>query len=130
MTPQEASAMRATLLDIRARLIAEGDVAVKVERSEPVASAPDEDEAPYVEMGQSIASARNRERANRLMQIDDALRRLGDDPEDFGLCERCSEEIPPRRLELMPFARLCVDCQTAAESGRVGATRKKVTDYR
>lgn len=122
--------MRATLLDIRSRLVAEGDIAVKVERSEPIASATDEDEAPYLEMGQSIASARNKERAERLVQIDGALRRLAEDPDDFGLCERCGEEIPPRRLALMPFARLCVDCQSAAESGRAAATRKKVTDYR
>ena len=94
-----------------------------------MASALDEDDAPYREMGQSIASARNRERAERLDQIDDALRRLRDDPEGYGRCESCDEPIPPRRLALLPFARWCVECQSSRES-RGSPVRKKVTDYR
>lgn len=122
--------MHATLLALRDTLVAEGDVTVKVEQDEPVASAADEDEAPYKEMGQSIASARNRERALRLQQIADALRRLADDPEEFGVCEGCGNDIPARRLELMPYARLCAPCQSAADDKGSRATRKKVTDYR
>lgn len=121
--------MRGTLLDLRARLIAEGDAVVRVEMDGPVPSAADEDEAPYREMGQAIASARNRDRARQIAQIEDALRRLADDPEAFGECESCNEPIPPRRLELMPFARLCASCQGIAETkGR--STRKRVTDFR
>lgn len=120
--------MRQTLLDTHARLLAEGDAVVKLEMDEPVASAADEDEAPYREMGQAIASARNRDRARKLVQIEDALRRLAEDPEAFGECEGCNEPIPPRRLELMPFARLCAACQGAAET-RGRSTRKRVTDF-
>lgn len=129
MTESELAAVRAALEQMRAALLAEGTVEVKVEAAEPVASKVDEDDAPYREMGQSIASARNRERAERMGQIDDALRRLAADPDAFGVCEACEEEIPPRRLALLPFVRLCVACQSARET-RGPAVRKKVTDYR
>lgn len=129
MTPDEAARMRATLLENRARLLAEGAVVVRVESDEPVASAADEDEAPYKEMGQAIASSRNRERAERLARIDDALARLADDPEAFGVCEGCGDDIPPRRLEIMPWARMCAPCQSAAEPAGGRSTRRRVTDY-
>ncbi|TVR72518.1 MAG: conjugal transfer protein TraR [Sphaerobacteraceae bacterium] len=30
---------------------------------------------------------------------------------EFGVCERCGNQIPSGRLEALPFARYCVDCQ-------------------
>jgi DnaK suppressor protein len=29
---------------------------------------------------------------------------------DFGLCESCEDDIPVKRLEAVPWARLCIDC--------------------
>jgi DnaK suppressor protein len=29
----------------------------------------------------------------------------------FGICERCGSEIPIERLEVLPFARYCIECQ-------------------
>lgn len=34
----------------------------------------------------------------------------------YGTCSRCSEEIPPKRLEAMPTATLCIKCKEAEES--------------
>src|SRR5262245_65732053 len=33
----------------------------------------------------------------------------------FGDCERCGESIADKRLEALPFARYCIDCQRLAE---------------
>lgn len=33
----------------------------------------------------------------------------------FGICEECSEEIPPKRLMVLPEARLCANCQAYEE---------------
>ncbi|MFN7920671.1 MAG: TraR/DksA family transcriptional regulator [Bryobacteraceae bacterium] len=38
------------------------------------------------------------------------------DEGSYGVCESCDEPIPARRLKAVPFARLCVHCQEAAES--------------
>ena len=50
-----------------------------------------------------------------LAEIDEALRRLYKDPETFGRCERCGADIEMERLDLVPWARLCLSCQRDAE---------------
>ncbi|HWB78195.1 MAG TPA: TraR/DksA family transcriptional regulator [Nannocystaceae bacterium] len=91
---------------------------------------PDEDAAPHEEMSQVIASNRNRAHAEELREIEAALERLAEDPEAFGVCESCEEEIPARRLELRPWVRLCIDCQEADEREHTPGARKHITDYR
>jgi DnaK suppressor protein len=49
----------------------------------------------------------------RLSEIDSALARLDDG--SYGICADCGKEIPPRRLEVYPFAILCVQCQSMAD---------------
>jgi DnaK suppressor protein len=41
----------------------------------------------------------------------------------YGRCERCEEQIPPKRLDAVPWARMCVSCQSAVElEGHQGRT--------
>lgn len=46
----------------------------------------------------------------RLAAIDGALERL--DQGTYGICSACRSKIPPRRLLALPFASLCVSCQS------------------
>lgn len=48
-----------------------------------------------------------------LAQVKAALERL--DTGKYGSCERCGREISARRLEALPYATLCIDCQEAVE---------------
>jgi DnaK suppressor protein len=48
-----------------------------------------------------------------LRDVLSALRKL--DEGGFGECERCGEEIAEKRLEALPFARYCIDCQRRVE---------------
>jgi RNA polymerase-binding transcription factor DksA len=49
------------------------------------------------------------ERASReLEEIDEALRRLYEEPERFGICENTGEPIALERLELVPWTRTSV----------------------
>ena len=52
----------------------------------------------------------------RLYRIDEALRRLYNDPESFGICANCGREIDFERLEMVPEGTLCIDCQRASEA--------------
>ena len=61
--------------------------------------------------------------------MDTALRKLADNPDEFGLCTECDEPIARKRLQVMPYATLCTECQSARDPRR-GTTRKKLTDYR
>ena len=51
----------------------------------------------------------------RLYEIDEALRRLYREPEKFGTCERCGNQISMERLEVVPEATLCAACQRTVE---------------
>ncbi len=36
----------------------------------------------------------------------------------YGLCEQCEEPIARKRLDIMPWARQCVACQSKSEAAR------------
>jgi DnaK suppressor protein len=57
----------------------------------------------------SLAEQERRE----LLAIERALSKLTSG--SFGLCEDCGEEIPTRRLLVLPEARLCAGCQAYEE---------------
>lgn len=48
-----------------------------------------------------------------LVAIERALAKMSTG--SFGICEDCSEEIPSKRLMVVPEARLCAHCQTYEE---------------
>jgi RNA polymerase-binding transcription factor DksA len=50
-----------------------------------------------------------------LYRIEEALRRLYKDPEGFGICHGCKNDIPFQRLEALPHARYCLDCKLREE---------------
>lgn len=49
-----------------------------------------------------------------------ALRKIDDG--SFGACERCGEAIGEKRLDALPFARYCIDCQRVVEQEERMAT--------
>jgi DnaK suppressor protein len=58
-----------------------------------------------------------RERAEQhLALVDAALARI--DGGTFGTCLRCGRPIAPERLEALPWAAHCIDCQSAIDKGR------------
>ena len=57
------------------------------------------------------------------------------------LCERCSEMIPPRRLEVLPDTRLCLPCSEeiggdyilkshAENLAKAGSLKRNYGDYK
>ena len=51
-----------------------------------------------------------------LRQVDEALYKIRQ--ETYGLCEVCGEVIGERRLEALPFAKLCIACQEEEERAK------------
>lgn len=50
-----------------------------------------------------------------VLQIEAALARM--DAGVYGRCANCGNAIAIRRLEAVPYARFCIDCQELAEKG-------------
>ncbi len=61
------------------------------------------------ELGISLMEMRNRKR----QAIDEALTRLSEGT--YGICAECGIEVSEKRLEAVPFAKLCVRCQSQQE---------------
>ena len=109
-TPLDA---RSVLLDERARLLAElaeGIVAPDAMTYGSQAAA----------ASQVFAQQRDlalRDRADhQLALVDAALARIEDGT--FGSCVRCGQPIAPERLDALPWAPRCIDCQRLADRER------------
>lgn len=57
---------------------------------------------------QSMATAMEQRRKNRIARIQDALRRL--EADDFGFCDDCGAFIGEGRLAVDPIVRRCISC--------------------
>jgi DnaK suppressor protein len=116
---------------MKVEILAEGDEGIDPaeDRAAGVIK-PDEDAQPLAEMNQVIASSRNRNRTEVLARIMAALGRLQSGPDSFGQCTECGEEILPRRLELMPYVELCVECQQARDRPDGPTGRRHLRDFR
>lgn len=53
----------------------------------------------------------------KLRLVDEALDRL--ETGEYGICQRCEEPISPKRLQAIPWAKYCVQCQE-----RIGESQK------
>jgi DnaK suppressor protein len=121
---------RKRLADLKAEMLSEGDIEIEPGRQDATAIAVDDDAQPLVEMSQAIASSRNRNRAQVLARVVAALARLTDSDDAFGLCVECEELIPAKRLDLMPYVELCVECQQAKDGPKRPTGRRHLRDFK
>ena len=63
------------------------------------------------EISSQLAEVESRELAN----IEKALTRMREGT--YGVCESCNNKIPMARLNALPYATHCIECQRAAETG-------------
>ena len=128
MDKETRQELREHLRERRRELMDEGDLRVDPNRDDP-STQPDEDEQPLNEMQQTIISRRNKVRTQELQGIEVALRRLDEEPDEYGRCYDCDEWIPLGRLKLMPWAQRCVQCQSEHSGSPTGHRRRHVTDF-
>ncbi|WP_425397696.1 TraR/DksA family transcriptional regulator [Aeoliella sp.] len=65
------------------------------------------------EISSQLAEVESRELANIERALDSM--RQG----TYGNCEICNAKIPLARLQALPYATMCIDCQRAAENGQL-----------
>ncbi|MCA9153137.1 MAG: TraR/DksA family transcriptional regulator [Pirellulaceae bacterium] len=73
------------------------------------------------EINSQIAEVESRELAN----IDRALEQMREGR--YGICEGCDKGIPMARLQALPYATLCIECQREAE--KAGYTGGRSADW-
>lgn len=66
------------------------------------------------EISSQLAEVESRE----LAHIENALERMR--AGQYGVCEVCSRKIPMARLDALPYATMCIECQRDLERSGVG----------
>ena len=61
-------------------------------------------------LNSQLAEVESRE----LKQIETAIKKMADG--SYGICEMCEKNIPLARLNALPYAALCISCQTKVET--------------
>ena len=79
---------------------------------------PDPADAAAAEGGAIPLDSLNESEQAQVAEIEAALTRL--EHGDYGTCQRCEEEIEPRRLDAVPWARRCFTCETEHEKEHRG----------
>lgn len=69
------------------------------------------------EISSQLAEVESRE----LAQIEGALELMREGK--YGLCEGCEKPIPLARLQALPYAATCIECQREAEKSGLGSGR-------
>ncbi len=65
---------------------------------------------------QAMAQATQRRMKLRLERVHAALERFAEDPEDFGICPACGDDIGLGRLRARPESVFCVGCANIRRS--------------
>ena len=76
-----------------------------------------EEDLVTVSHDESLQLGLNRVFYAQLRLVESALDRL--DSGEYGTCANCGAAISPKRLQAIPWARYCVDCQDTAVTGQV-----------
>jgi RNA polymerase-binding protein DksA len=113
MTADDRSAIRRALTAERTRLLAEIDETITAPG--PMTYGSQAAAASQVFEQQRDLALRDRARTH-LELVDQALVRLDDGT--FGTCLRCGRPIAAERLEALPWAAHCIDCQREIGRGR------------
>lgn len=86
-----------------------------------VAQVKDAEEQSVHDFVQDVELALMEMKSETLAKIDDAMIRL--EAGTYGTCAECGDEIAEARLQAVPFAALCRDCQQREEDIREDETR-------
>lgn len=109
--------LRNLLLEKRREILKEAMEEIKRfqsdENKQLVETVLDDGDLSVVDLSEDISLKQLSSHRENLLKIDTALQKLKEGT--YGICEDCGEEISEKRLEVMPFAIYCRDCQEKQE---------------
>ena len=107
--------VRKRLLEMQKDLIRESNAEITqiLAKDDKFNGVTDDGDIADVACRDSMQAAKYSRHLNQLRAIEEALLRIEEGT--FGICEDCEEKISPGRLNAMPFALRCVECQERYE---------------
>jgi len=113
MDEEQLAEIKAHLLRMREEVLAESERAYAASQTLGKDGVPDIGDMSSNSYNQEILMNLSETQRSRVRDIDAALERM--EQGVYGLCARCEDENPARRLEVRPFSRYCVDCKSEVE---------------
>jgi DnaK suppressor protein len=114
---ERKSALRIALVKRREEIVKEAKSEIskyiRGETRQLVDTALDDGDWSVVDLSEDISLQKLSSHRETLLKIDEALRKLQEGT--YGKCEDCGEEISEERLNVLPFAIYCRDCQEKIE---------------
>lgn len=113
MKVQDVENFKRKLLEMRRDLL--GQVEKKKLYSKEVGEdgIPDSGDVAAYSYSKEVLMGLGENERTKLRLVEEALAKI--DEGVYGVCERCEEAIPVKRLDLLPFTRYCVQCQSELE---------------
>ena len=107
------------LEEIKEKLIAERELLIQKlagnDLSVDDSETPDPVDLAVRNYSKNVMLAVSENESRQLLLINEALERIAD--EEYGICQNCENEINPKRLNAVPWARYCLNCQELQEKG-------------
>lgn len=113
MDQETIEKFRAILLDLRKQLNGAYKRAVEASGEEFGGDVPDINDEATRTINRRILLEMGDRSFETAQLVEDALERI--ERGEFGECVECGEEIPEKRLELIPYAEYCVECKERME---------------
>jgi DnaK suppressor protein len=105
--------MREYLTDSKTKLLREMTAQLQTGRDARRDDGMDSGDLAFEENEREVSIMLSERERLRIGRIDDAIGRIASGK--YGLCEMCGFDVTEERLNAMPFARLCCDCQQEQE---------------
>ncbi len=113
MDKNSAERFRKTLISLKEQLAGDHERIVGASSEEFGADLPDVNDEASRTMSRRILLEIGDKNFDAINQINDALDRI--EKGEYGICEECGDDIPIKRLELLAFAKYCVECKERLE---------------
>jgi DnaK suppressor protein len=110
---KRTATLKKNLLKMRDEILKGIDTTKKTERSAPERDVGDFYDDAESEKGRQLSHLLGERERMKLNAIDDALERIEDGT--YGICEECGCDINKKRLNVVPFTRYCITCQSELE---------------
>ena len=111
--------MKKAFKDVKERLLQERAQLVEKLKDNDLsvddAETPDPVDLAVRNYSKNVMLAVSENESRQLALIDEALLRVEDD--EYGPCQNCEQDINPKRLAAIPWARYCLNCQELVEQG-------------
>lgn len=113
MEEKQIEEYRKKLMDMREELLAELKNSQEASREYADGEVPDIGDVSSATYNRDVLFSLGETQRQMLRDIDEALDLL--EQGEYATCQSCGEDIAPKRMEVRPFSRYCIDCKTDVE---------------